>query len=245
MAKSRYEYVKLFEQADQCLRNCWIVVRLDGRCFHKFSSQHRFKKPNDDRALNLMNHCGKAVMKEFPDIILGYGQSDEFSFIFKKSCNLFGRRASKLMTNVTSLFSSSYVFYWKNYFNDILQYPPTFDGRVVLYPSDKNLRDYLSWRQADCHINNLYNTSFWALVQQGQYSLPDAEKKLCGTDSGDKNELLFSQFQINYDKEPAIFRKGSILLWKENVVRKRKDVVVEHVDIIGDNFWTGNSQLLS
>ena len=25
-----------------------------------------------------------------------------------------------------------------------------FDGRVVLYPTEKNLRDYLSWRQADC-----------------------------------------------------------------------------------------------
>jgi tRNA(His) 5'-end guanylyltransferase len=31
-----------------------------------------------------------------------------------------------------------------------LQYAPQFDGRVVCYPSLKNLRDYLSWRQADC-----------------------------------------------------------------------------------------------
>lgn len=31
-----------------------------------------------------------------------------------------------------------------------LQYPPTFDCRLVCYPSEKNLRDYLSWRQADC-----------------------------------------------------------------------------------------------
>lgn len=29
-------------------------------------------------------------------------------------------------------------------------YPPSFDGRVILYPSNRNLRDYLSWRQADC-----------------------------------------------------------------------------------------------
>ena len=27
-----------------------------------------------------------------------------------------------------------------------------FDGRVVLYPTEKNLRDYLSWRQADCKL---------------------------------------------------------------------------------------------
>jgi tRNA(His) guanylyltransferase len=30
-----------------------------------------------------------------------------------------------------------------------------FDARAVLYPSDRTLRDYLSWRQADTHINNL------------------------------------------------------------------------------------------
>ncbi len=31
-----------------------------------------------------------------------------------------------------------------------LLYPPQFDGRVVAYPTLKCLRDYLSWRQADC-----------------------------------------------------------------------------------------------
>ena len=55
------------------------------------------------------------------------------------------------MTNLASYFASSYVFHWKEYFDDkVLKYPPTFDGRVVLYPSETNLKDYLSWRQADC-----------------------------------------------------------------------------------------------
>jgi hypothetical protein len=31
----RYEYVKAFEQADLLLPNTWIVVRIDGRGFHK------------------------------------------------------------------------------------------------------------------------------------------------------------------------------------------------------------------
>jgi tRNA(His) guanylyltransferase len=43
-----------------------------------------------------------------------------------------------------------------------------FDGRAVCYPTDHNLRDYLAWRQADVHINNLYNTCFWALVSSGK-----------------------------------------------------------------------------
>lgn len=31
-----------------------------------------------------------------------------------------------------------------------LAWLPTFDGRAVCYPSERNLRDYLSWRQVDC-----------------------------------------------------------------------------------------------
>jgi tRNA(His) guanylyltransferase len=45
---------------------------------------------------------------------------------------------------------------------------------VVLYPSLKNVQDYLSWRQCDCHINNLYNTTFWALVKQGGLTQSEA-----------------------------------------------------------------------
>lgn len=70
------------------------------------------------------------------------------------------------MTNVNSLFTSAYVFNWSKYFKIPLEYPPSFDARVVLYPSDNDLRNYLSWRQADVHINNLYNTCFWNLVQR-------------------------------------------------------------------------------
>ena len=60
------------------------------------------------------------------------------------------------MTTIASLFASSYVFHWKDFFTDIeMLYPPAFDGRVVLYPSYQNLRDYLSWRQADCKCHGL------------------------------------------------------------------------------------------
>ena len=59
--------------------------------------------------------------------------------------------SSKLVTNVVSLFAASFVFHWPRHFpSETLLYPPAFDGRVVLYPSSAILRDYLSWRQADC-----------------------------------------------------------------------------------------------
>lgn len=84
-AKSKYEYVKKFEQDDALLPGCWIVVRIDGKGFTKcvkhivlhriplwndmarslvisrcrFSAAHGFVKPNDSRALNLMDNCAK------------------------------------------------------------------------------------------------------------------------------------------------------------------------------------------
>lgn len=265
MAKSKFEYVRDFEADDTCLAHCWVVVRLDGRNFHRFSEKHNFAKPNDSRALHLMTKCAQTVMEELEDIVIAYGQSDEYSFVFKRKSNWFKRRASKFMTHVASQFASSYVFYWRDYFEDQpLLYPPGFDGRVVVYPSNQTLKDYLSWRQADCHINNLYNTVFWALIQQAGLTPAQAQGRLQGTLAADKNEILFSEFNINYNNEPAMYRKGTVLIWqkvgevmtkevklpaemegkKMAVTRTRSKPVPLHCDIIGDAFWKEHPEIL-
>ncbi|XP_065684809.1 probable tRNA(His) guanylyltransferase [Hydra vulgaris] len=259
MAKSKYEYVKKFEQNETCLLNCWIVVRIDGRGFHKFTHDHLYEKPNDIRGLSLMNFCAKEVMKQFQDIVISYGQSDEYSFVFSKNTSQFKRRSCKLMSNIVSLFSSSFVFYWKTFFLNDLIYPPQFDGRIILYPSLENIRDYLSWRQADCHINNLYNTCFWSLVNKGGLSTLDAELKLKGTLAKDKNELLFSEFDVNYNDISPIFRKGNIVIRQKvaeeimkekngesvKVIKEKNDTVILHDDIIGENFWKKFPEILT
>ena len=47
----------------------------------RFSDEHGFEKPNDLRALQLMNKCAETVMKEFTDIVIAYGQSDEYRLV--------------------------------------------------------------------------------------------------------------------------------------------------------------------
>lgn len=48
-------------------------------CLHaSFSQQHAFDKPNDRRAIDLMNRCAIEVMKDIKDITMAYGQSDEY-----------------------------------------------------------------------------------------------------------------------------------------------------------------------
>ena len=41
-------------------------------------------------------------------------------------------------------------------------------------------------------------------------STTEAHEKLKGTHSKDKHEMLFSEFNINYTKEPGIYRRGTI-----------------------------------
>lgn len=167
----KLQHLNKFKKNEFCLPESWIVVRLDGVQFSRFTDFHAFDKPNDIRALQLMNRAAAKVMEELKDICLAFGQSDEYSFVLKKDTDLFDRNRDTICTVVNSLFTSAYVFYWDHYFGYTkLLYPPGFDCRVVLYPCDSNLRDYLSWRQADAHINNLYNTVFWALVKKGKHS---------------------------------------------------------------------------
>lgn len=198
-----------------------------------------------------MNACAEAVLREYPDIVIAFGQSDEYSFVLRRDSQLFRRRSSKILSNVVSLVSSSYVFLWPRFFGDVpLQYAPVFDSRVVCYPTNQNLRDYLSWRQADCHINNLFNTCFWNLVQKGGLTEAEAEQRLSGTVSSDKNELLFTEFGLNYNNVDAMYRRGSIVLRAvvadtaarpdsgTNRKKPKRRITVLHRDLIGDEFWT-------
>ncbi|OKL55937.1 tRNA(His) guanylyltransferase [Talaromyces atroroseus] len=281
MANSKYEYVRLFEQPDNLLPQTWIVVRIDGRGFHKLSDKYGFEKPNDRRALDLMNAAAVSVMKDLPDLTIAYGVSDEYSFVFHPNCELFERRSAKLVTTIVSGFTAAYVYQWPKFFPDKplqLSNLPTFDGRAVQYPNASILRDYMSWRQVDCHINNLYNTTFWSMVLIGGMTNVEAEKELQGTVSSDKNEILFSRFGINYNNEPEFFKKGSVVYRQYQLqepeavgtttahtqqddepisqlsrtqqekirkLRRKAQVVVEHVDIIKDDFWLRRPWLLS
>lgn len=129
------------------------------------------------------------------------------------------------------------------------------------------LRDYLRWRQADCHINCQYNTTFWALVGDGT-PRAEAQALLAGTDAAFKNELLFSRFGLSYASLPPLQRRGSVLV-RERLepagggedggdgaalgngdlpaqrARVRSRVAVLHTDIMGEDFWAARPRLLA
>ncbi len=44
----------------------------------RFSEIHGFTKPNDKRALDLMDRAARSVMEEYEDDVLAFGESDEY-----------------------------------------------------------------------------------------------------------------------------------------------------------------------
>ncbi|KAI5960761.1 THG1 [Candida pseudojiufengensis] len=258
MANSKYEYVKSFERENHLLPDTYIVIRVDGKGFHKFSKFYEFDKPNDEIALEVMNDAAHKIMEKYSDILMAYGDSDEYSFLLRRKCELYERREMKLCTLFASLMSTYYMFYWNQYHPNrpiVWNMIPTFDGRAIVYPNFEVVRDYFSWRQVDCHINNLYNTTFWNLVKLG-LTPQEAEQRLMGTVSSDKNEILFKECNINYNNESEIFKKGTILVrdyenyrvqqedglssrqkQRQEKIRKKAEISIMHVDIINDDTW--------
>jgi len=49
------------------------------------------------------------------------------------------------------------------------------------------------------------------MVLKGNMSATAAEDELKGSVAADKNEILFSRFGINYNNEPEMFKKGSVV----------------------------------
>lgn len=46
----------------------------------RMCARYEFQKPNDRRALDVMNAAAKAVMVDIPEITIGYGVSDEYRY---------------------------------------------------------------------------------------------------------------------------------------------------------------------
>lgn len=162
-----------------------------------------------------MDHAARDVMNEFKDIVLAFGESDEYRYrrtqidrdsgsdwrwvafysASPRRCTIDARARYSARSRRCSPHHMSSIG------QNICQTPPSniarhLTGRIVLYPSITAVRDYFSWRQADsmfliqhdrfpqpaehfeAHINNMYNTVFWALVLQGGQTTTEAHATL-------------------------------------------------------------------
>lgn len=59
---------------------CLLISRGE-KNYYRLCAKYGFEKPNDERALELMNAAAKSTMEGVPEVGIGYGVSDEFRYL--------------------------------------------------------------------------------------------------------------------------------------------------------------------
>ena len=184
------------------LPGAWIVLRVDGRSFTRFTAE-RFEKPFDGALHGYMVETARALLTELSGLY-AYTESDEISVLFAPTLDLFDREVEKLVSISASLASAT--------FTHLCQAVAQFDSRIWLGVGEATVVDYFRWRQEDAARGSLHSACYWALRRDG-LGEREATAALHRQSVAAKNELLF-QHGINYNTLPTWQRRGAGLYWE-------------------------------
>lgn len=184
------------------LPGLWLVVRLDGRGFGRFTAA-RFEKPFDPRVRDLMCAVARALLIDFNGLY-AYTMSDEISLLWPPQWDLFGRVVEKIISISAGLASAA--------FTQACGEPAHFDSRIWLGVNVEAVIDYFRWRQADAARNALHSWCYWTLRKSGA-GAGEAMRQLDHSTARVKRELL-SQHGVIFDDVPAWQRRGVGIYWE-------------------------------
>ena len=180
----------------------WVIVRVDGRGFSKFTQQH-FEKPFDARFHDLMEQTARAVRQEW-DGIYAYFESDEISLLRPRDFTHFGRGWEKLV----SLCAATATAHFTRASGEIA----LFDARIWVGDDRESVADYFRWRQSDAARCALNGWCYWTLRAQNQ-SARAATRALDGLTQTSKEELL-REHGVIWDELPMWQRRGAGWQWE-------------------------------
>ncbi len=185
-------------------RNSKIIVRLDGRSFHKLAKDLKLQKPYDDNFYKVMANVCEDLFKEFSPILV-YTFSDEISLLMDKIP--FDGRIEKINSVMASFAASSFVI---NYGVDFKK-PPSFDSRIIPI-SDEDVLKYFRWRQDESWKNCIASHGISFL--KSKYSNNEANDKINGLNSSEIHELLYRN-GINLN-DVETYKKRGIAVYRKN-----------------------------
>ena len=185
-------------------KNSKIIVRLDGRAFHKLARDLNLIKPYDENFYRVIAEVCEDLFKEFSPMFV-YTFSDEISLLLSNIP--FGGRIEKINSVIASFASSSFVINYGTEFNK----PPAFDSRIIPLNDDDILK-YFTWRQKEAWRNcvNSHGISYL----QKRYSKSKANDILNGMKLNDVHELLFEN-GINLN-DVETYKKRGIGIYRKN-----------------------------
>lgn len=182
---------------------CWVVVRVDGRCFTTLTNAH-YARPFDDRFHDSMVRTAKELVRDL-GAIFATTHSDEISLLLPRDWQMFDREVEKTVSVAAGIASA--------HFSAAADHIGGFDGRVWVGATDQQVVDYYRWRQADATRGALNSWAYWTLRDKMGYNARTASAHLEHQGVNFKNDLLFGQ-GINFNEVPDWQRRGAALFWE-------------------------------
>lgn len=190
------EYEAIYSM--RAMPNCPIMVRIDGKSFHSFTSN--LAKPYDANLMFAMNELTKELIN-FSGAVLGYTQSDEITLVLAKKSRehqpFFDGKVQKLSSVLASFATATFAKYFQNEGKTAL-----FDCRVFSIPTLSEATNCLLWREMDATRNAVQ------MAARSVYSHKECEKK----NAPQLQEMLFAK-GINFNDYPSRFKRGAFFKW--------------------------------
>jgi len=180
----------------------YIVVRVDGRSFSRFTETH-CQKPFDSEFNGWMVLAAKALLTELHARYV-YTESDEISALLPRESELFDREVEKLTSIAAATASATFALASGRFVQ--------FDGRIWVGARDADVVDYFRWRQDDATRCALNGWCYWTLRKLGRRA-HEATAALLGASTAEKNELLHTN-GVNFNDVPAWQRRGVGVHWE-------------------------------
>ena len=181
-----------------------VIVRLDGRTFHRLAHMLGLAKPFDGR----FSHAMSAVCRS---LVADSGLSPEFAYTFSDEISLylqklpFSGRVEKIDSVAASFAASALTLALE------CAEPIAFDARVIP-ATPEYVVEYLVNRQDEAWRNHLNGYCQQALISDGMKPR-QAAAKLKGMPSNELHDLMHAR-GVNLAKTPAWQRRG-VLVYKK------------------------------
>jgi tRNA(His) 5'-end guanylyltransferase len=181
-------------------RRVFTVVRLDGRAFHTYTRD--LERPFDERFHDDLVATATFLCEQVQGARLAYVQSDEVSLVLSDRESLttqawFDGNLQKVVSVAASLATAR--------FNELRPGQlATFDARAFTVPDVETTLEYLYWRQRDATRNSI------SMAARAYASHADCQ----GKTSNQLQELLWSQYDVNWNDYPPTQKRGTFVHWQ-------------------------------
>lgn len=178
-------------------RRTYWVIRVDGRAFHSYL--RGAARPFDETFMADMDATAVALCDEISGSVFAYIQSDEISvlvtdFATQQTEPWFGGVLAKVVSVSASVATAT--------LNARRGTTAQFDARVFTVADPVEVANYFIWRQRDCVRNSI------SMTAQAHFS----PKQLHGVNSGQMQEMLWSQKDINWNDYPDGCKRGRVVV---------------------------------